>query len=176
MTTDFKGITLNVWRFTDKDERMSLLYRVTDHIDEANSVMTPFINGRKTVLKEETNNFENGVTVADKSSIARVENHARAMQEYQACSWLRRALSSKPVRPSDADVATWKRVTDARAELSNRLANPLMDLLKPDGEAMLKGMMEEWAKVGFTQSANDQESNGEYVKEVIGLTFTAPVV
>lgn len=166
---DFKGITLNVWRFFDtKDERLSLHYRASDRIEKANAVIKPFIEARKEMRRKEKEGYEFSLTPEDKASFEKVENHSRALQEWEAKGFFK-FLYQRPERPTDEQVKKWKEISEKRSEFESRIANPLIDLLKEDGEAMLKDLISGWIKSGFKIKNRVPETNGEYVKETIEL-------
>lgn len=169
-----KGITLVVWNFSaENKEYVSVVYQATDHIDEANEIYKPFFDARKETRVRELAFFEQNVTPEEKSDVAKVENHAPSLQEHQALNPVLRLFRPKPPRPTEEQVATWKRVTEKRTELTNRKANPLHDLEAVDGNALVRDLTLGWESKGFHVSKTEEKSNGEYRNKTIELTYGA---
>jgi hypothetical protein len=153
-----KGVNLRVYRFSAEDKDwMSMVYRATDSIEDANAVMVPFIRARKMMAQKVKEGYEFSLTPKDKVIIGLCESAGR--------SRFRRIF----MKPAESDWKRFKEIHDKRAELDARLANPLMDLEKADGEAMLKAMIEQLAAKNFTLKSRESSSNGEFHQENIHL-------
>ncbi len=172
MDTPFKGVTLTVWRLkAEGQDWLSMVYRATDHVAEANEVMQPFLEARRMINQKELDGYEASLTELEKAAVALVEAHPRRLQEWEALPFLGKVFGKRPERPSDEAVKIFERVTSKRTELRNRIANPLMDFQLADGEAVLTAMLEQLTGKGFSTPTRKAESNGEFYKEVIELSF-----
>lgn len=159
------SIVIEASRFPAEDkEWFGMKYRAYDHIEEANAVMKPYLDNRKEIAKKELQGFEISLTPEDHSDCDRIERHTLALQKWPAFLLF---------RPSAKIMENCQKVNNKRAELTNRVNNPFVDLEKADGVAMLKSMLEELDKAGFKVSEVKEESNGEYVKETFTLDFKA---
>lgn len=167
-----KGIVLTAMKYeADGREMMGMIYRAYDNIELANKVIKPFIDNRRAFHSRELNAFEAELDPQDARDTDYVAGHARALQDYEALPWWKRLMTIRPIRPTDEQVNTWKRVTDKRTELSNLSANPLMNLVAEDGTAMIKDLIQGWEKVGFKVTSKQEESNAEYHKTTIKLEY-----
>jgi hypothetical protein len=180
--TDFKGVIFQVYRFkAEEKEYMSIVYRATDHIVEANEIVGGFLEARRSINKAVLDGFEADIGVPEKTACAQVENYPLKLKEWEEnrsragfLAVLFGRKRTRPGRPSEPSVEAIKifgRVSDKRAELKSRSANPFMDIPKEDGEPMLKAMTDGLVAKGFRVSKQNDETNGEYVKIVLELVW-----
>lgn len=167
-----KGIVLNTFKYqADGRDLMGMLYRAYDHIEEANAVIKPFMDNRKAFNERALAAYEAALDPYESAVSLRVNDHPRALQDYEALPWWKRLFCIRPLRPTDDEVKIWKKVSDKRAELNSLIANPLMNLVAEDGEQLTKDLIEGWKKAGFGLHSTKEESNGEYHKVTTKLEW-----
>ena len=160
-----KGIHLNTFKYqADGRDLMGMMYRAYDHIEEANAVIQPFLKVRKELNQRFLTAYEESLDPFVSANWLRVNEHPRKLQEYEALPWWKRLICIRPIRPTDEEVTDWKTVSDKKAELNSLIANPLMNLVAEDGEALERDLIAGWTEKGFGIHSQQDESNGEYVK------------
>ena len=75
----------------------------------------------------------------------------------------------QPKPPPQEILDEFKKVEDRRAELNSRIHNPFLDLLRSDGEAMLRDIISGLQSKGFEILSDTRKSNGEVDQQTIVL-------
>ena len=167
-----KGIHLNTFKYEAEGRQlMGMLYRAYDHIEEANAVVKPFMDNRKAFNERCLVAYETALDPFVSANSQRVSEHPHKLQEWEVLPWYKKLFCFRPIRPTDAEVEDWKKVSDKKAELNSLIANPLMNLVAEDGEQMVLDLVQGWKEKGFELKGQEEESNGEYIKKSIKLEW-----
>lgn len=163
---DIRGVQLYLARYSAKGKDYAgMVYRTNCCVDEANAVMRPFLDARKALAQRELDYFLKNVDPQTVKAIALVERWKLDMQDWDRSSWLAKTLFRQPEMPPEDVRETYKTYDDLKSELSNRAGNCLMDMLREDGEGLLRDVLKSFEAAGFVVDSHERESNGEYDTE-----------